>query len=78
MMLDQRELHLARIVGFADGPVAAAIFRRSILHHKAKKARRKDQVREGSTDSHSFSPGSNSTAVTGLAQALTATQAGTP
>jgi hypothetical protein len=59
MMLDQRELHLARIVGFADGPVAAAMFRRSILPHKAKNRGRKDQVHEGSTHSHSFSPGSN-------------------
>jgi hypothetical protein len=42
MVLDQRELNFAGFVGFADGPIAAANVRRSILNHEYNNARRED------------------------------------
>jgi hypothetical protein len=41
MVLDQRELDFPRIVGLADRPVSATIFRRPVFHHKQHYARGK-------------------------------------
>src|ERR1700722_1875669 len=56
MVLDQRELDLARVVGLADRPVSAAQFRSSILDGKHDNAGRKNHVGEGSAYSHKSSP----------------------
>jgi len=36
------ELDLARVIGFADRPIAAADFGGTILHHEKNNARRED------------------------------------
>src|SRR5579864_1042568 len=59
LVLDQRELHFARLIRFADGPIAAARFALhicgAILHYKKNYARRKNHVGKSSTHSHKVS-----------------------
>ena len=52
MVLDQRELDLAGIVGLADGPVAAVDFGGAILDYEHDHAGCENQVGQGATHSH--------------------------
>jgi hypothetical protein len=52
VVLDQRELDLARFVRLADGPIPAANVCRAILDYREKQAEGKYQKSQGSTRSH--------------------------
>src|SRR5436305_15095552 len=56
MMLDQRELDLIRKIRFADGPVAAADFRRAILDSREKHQATEYEESKSATHSHDSSP----------------------
>jgi hypothetical protein len=56
MMLDQRKHNLARFIGVANGPVAAANVGCAIPDYREQQAEGEYQKRKGSTQSHKRSP----------------------